>query len=124
MCLTSGKHIVRYQWTALPAPKEVIQRINSIGTHQNMPSKITYANHRGDKIEDTLMEFERNAGDDTDDESYAPSLDEHSDSDLSDDYDDKSSHGDTQSSSQDSQDDDDGPGYGSTESTVTNRLRD
>ena len=89
-----------------------------------MPSKITYANRHHDEIEDTLAEFEQNAGNNTGDNSYAPSLDEHSDSDLSDDYDDKLSHSDTQSGSQDNQDNDNNPNYGSIEPTITNRSGD
>ena len=51
MCLTSGQRIIRYRWTSLPAPREVLQRVEGMGAQQNMPTKITYANRYGDEIE-------------------------------------------------------------------------
>ena len=73
MCLTSGQRIIRYRWTSLPAPQEVIQRVEAMGRQQNMPNKVTYANRYGDEIEDTIMSHDWDSDDETDDETYEPS---------------------------------------------------
>ena len=52
--LTSGCHVVRHCWTALPMPQEVILRVSQIGHAQGMPSCITYANRWGNEMSDRL----------------------------------------------------------------------
>jgi hypothetical protein len=42
MCVVSGARITRSQWTALPMPKEVIQRVSEIGRLQGAPTKLTF----------------------------------------------------------------------------------
>ena len=55
--LTSGCHVVHHCWTALPMPQEVILCVSQIGCAQGMPSRITYANRRGDEISNCLEDF-------------------------------------------------------------------
>ena len=71
--LTSGCRIVHHCWTALPMPQEVILRVSQIGHAQGMPSRITYANRRGDEISDRLEDF---FDDDDDDGSLSESDDD------------------------------------------------
>ena len=52
--LTSGCRIVHHHWTPLPMPQEVILCVSPIGHAQGMPSRITYANRRGDEISNHL----------------------------------------------------------------------
>ena len=72
--LTSGSHIVRHHWTALPMPQEVILRISQSGRTPGMPSHITYGNRRGDKISDRLEDFVNDdSSSKSDDETYTES---------------------------------------------------
>ena len=51
----------------MPMPRDVIDRVNSIGRRQKMPTRLTYANRHGREIEDTLPEV---ALDDDDSSAY------------------------------------------------------
>jgi hypothetical protein len=42
MCVASGARITRSRWTALPMPKEVIQRVSEIGHLQGAPVTLTF----------------------------------------------------------------------------------
>ena len=104
MSLTSGSCIQRNNWTEMPAPSEVIARVNAIGTKKIMPTKLTYANRYGHEIEDTIHELEYNSSDD-DDSSYSSSGSYNSDDTYSSDSDRDNS--DTDDSNDNSDDDDD-----------------
>ena len=54
LSLTSGSHIIRHRWTSLPMPQEVFHCITQISRAQGMPSRITYANRRGDTMRISL----------------------------------------------------------------------
>ena len=76
LSLTSGARIIRHRWTSLPAPREVIRRVNSMGKHQGMPSTLTFANRVGTEIRDAVRDLYDNASDDGsefdgDDDSYS-----------------------------------------------------
>jgi hypothetical protein len=45
LCLRSGRLIVRYNWTPLPMPVEVVDRVNLLGADQ--PEQIIFADRRG-----------------------------------------------------------------------------
>ena len=70
MSLTSGARIIRYRWTELPVPADVLARVNGIAQAQGMPIRVTYSNRRGEEIGDNLDDL---ADPDDDDLSYAPS---------------------------------------------------
>jgi Reverse transcriptase (RNA-dependent DNA polymerase) len=69
MCVASGARIARTRWTALPMPKEVIQRVSGIGRRQGMPVTLTFGDRHAREIEDNLADLE----DYSDDGSYGPS---------------------------------------------------
>jgi hypothetical protein len=69
MCVASGARIARTRWTALPMPKEVIQRVSGIGRRQGMPETLTFGDRHAREIEDNLADLE----DYSDDGSYTPS---------------------------------------------------
>ena len=76
MSLTSGVRIIRHRWTSLPAPREVICQVNSMGKHQDMPSTLTFANRVRTKIRDAVRDLYDNVSDegsefDGDDDSYS-----------------------------------------------------
>ena len=56
MALDTGAKITRFQWTELPMPKAVIDRVNQIGKYE--PSILTFTNRHGDKIGDTTQDFD------------------------------------------------------------------
>ncbi len=56
MALDTGAKITRFQWTELPMPKTVIDRVNQIG--KNEPPILTFTNRHGDKIGDTTQDFD------------------------------------------------------------------
>ena len=118
--LTSGARIICHRCTSLPAPREVIRRVNSMGKHQDMPGTLTFANQAGTEIRDAVRDLYDNVSDegsefDGDDESYrAVSQDNWSyrSSDYSDEArsiedDDDDSAGDGSSSDENDDDDDD-----------------
>jgi hypothetical protein len=45
LCLRSGRLIVRYNWTPLPMPDEVLDRVNLLGADQ--PEQLIFADRRG-----------------------------------------------------------------------------
>ena len=47
MSLTSGSRVIRYRWTKLPMPIDVINRVNHMGRSQGMSSLI-YENDSDD----------------------------------------------------------------------------
>ena len=55
--LTTEKIITRRNWTALPIPMEVIDRVNRIGQAQVQPSLITFQDHHGHSVGDTNPAF-------------------------------------------------------------------
>ena len=76
--LISGSRIVCHCWTALPIPQEVILRISQILLAQEMPSRITYMNRRGDEISNRFETFvdDEDDGDsssESDDDTYKES---------------------------------------------------
>ena len=78
LSLTSGSHIIRHRWTSLPMPQEVFHCITQISRAQGMPSRITYANRRGDEISDHLENFLDDndiASTDSEDDSYVTGTD-------------------------------------------------
>jgi hypothetical protein len=112
MSLASGERVVRYRWTELPIPREVIDRVSSIGRRQGMPSTLTYANRHGDEIGDTIADYS-DEHTDSDDETYQDE-DAESDDDDDDNDDDNNSQstdsdqgGDEESSDSEDEDDDD-----------------
>ena len=58
MSLTSGSRITRHQWTELPMPKDVINRVTQMGREQKMPTTITISNRHGREIVDSLEEMQ------------------------------------------------------------------
>ncbi len=56
MALDTGAKITRFQWTELPMPKTVIDRINQIG--KNEPPFLTFTNRHGNEIGDTTQDFD------------------------------------------------------------------
>ncbi len=56
MALDKGAKITRFQWTELPMPETVINRVNQIGKDE--PSILTFTNRHGDKIGDTTQDFD------------------------------------------------------------------
>jgi hypothetical protein len=56
MALDTGAKITRFQWTELPMPKAVIERVNQIG--KDKPSILTFTNRHGDEIGDTTQDFD------------------------------------------------------------------
>jgi hypothetical protein len=56
MALDTGAKITRFQWTELPMPKTVIDRVNQIG--KNEPPILTFTNRHGDEIGDTTQDFD------------------------------------------------------------------
>lgn len=87
MSLTSGERVVRYQWTTLPMPREVIERVSSMGKAQWMPTSITYADRRGHEITDWEVEQTDQTDSETesDDSTYQPIEPTNDDLDQSDD---------------------------------------
>ena len=76
LSLTSGARIICHRWTSLPAPREVICRVNSMGKRQDMPSTLTFANQVGTEICDAVRDLYNNVSDegsefDGDDDSYS-----------------------------------------------------
>ena len=76
LSLTSGARIIRHRRTSLPAPREVICQVNSLGKHQGMPSTLTFANRVGTEIRDAVRDLYDNVSDegsefDDDDDSYS-----------------------------------------------------
>ena len=76
LSLTSGARIIHHRWTSLPAPREVIRQVNSMGKHQGMPSTLTFANRVGTEICDAVRDLYNNVSDegsefDGDDDSYS-----------------------------------------------------
>jgi hypothetical protein len=63
MALDTGAKITRFQWTELPMPKTVIDRVNQIGKDE--PSIFTFTNRHGEEIGDTTQDFD--PGEDIDD---------------------------------------------------------
>ena len=63
LSLTSGARIIRHRWTSLPAPREVICRVNSMGKRQDMPSTLTFANRARTEIRDTVRDLYDNVSD-------------------------------------------------------------
>ena len=106
MSLASGERVVRYRWTELPIPREVIDRVSSIGRRQGMPSTLTYANRHGDEIGDTIADYSDDQSD-PDDETYKPDEDDDDDSDDDSDSQSTDSDQDGDDESSDSEDDDD-----------------
>ncbi len=62
MALDTGAKITRFQWTELPMPKAVIDRVNQIG--ENKPSILTFTNRHGKEIGDTTQDFNLEKDDD------------------------------------------------------------
>ena len=56
MALDTGVKITRFQWTELPMPTAVIERLNWIG--ENEPSILTFTNQHGQKIGNTTQNFD------------------------------------------------------------------
>ena len=50
--LRTGKKITRQNWTHLPMPSEVIERINKIGLAQGQPKLLTFQDRHGHKKSD------------------------------------------------------------------------
>ena len=76
LSLTSGVRIICHRWTSLPAPREVIHQVNSMGKHQGMPSTLTFANWVGTEICDIVRDLYDNVSDEGsefngDDDSYS-----------------------------------------------------
>ena len=55
LSLTSGVEIIRHRWASLPAPREVIHRVNSMGRRQDMPSTLTFAKQAMQSVIYTTM---------------------------------------------------------------------
>ncbi len=62
MALDTEATIIRFQWTELPMPKAVIDRVNQIG--KNRPSILTFTNRHGKDIGDTTQDFYPEKNDD------------------------------------------------------------
>ena len=45
--LQTGKKITRRNWTHLPMPIEVIERVNQLGKEQNQPTLLTFQDRHG-----------------------------------------------------------------------------
>ena len=105
--LTSGCCIVHHHWTALSKPQKIIVCVSQIGHAQGMPSRITYANRRGNEISDCLEDFfdDNDArSSDSDDDTYT----ENSSHQYSED--DKTTISNDETTSSDDDDDDDPQG--------------
>ena len=63
MALDAGEKITRFQWTELPMPAVVIERVNQIG--KNEPSILTFTNRHSQEIGDTTQDFDPGVDDDT-----------------------------------------------------------
>lgn len=50
--LSTGKRMSRTRWTRLPMPQDAIDRVNHLGRHQGMPTRMTFANRQGRELED------------------------------------------------------------------------
>ena len=64
MALDTGEKITRFQWTELPTPMAIIERVNRIG--KNKPSILTFTNWHGDKTGDTTQDFYPGVEDESD----------------------------------------------------------
>ena len=62
MALDTGAKITRFQWTELPMPKTVIDRVNQIGKDE--PPILTFTNRHGDEIGDTTQDFDHDEDND------------------------------------------------------------
>ena len=76
LSLISGARIIGHRWTSLPASREVIHCVNSMGKHQHMPSTLTFANWVRTEIRDAVCDLYDNVSDegsefDGDDDSYS-----------------------------------------------------
>ena len=126
LSLTSGARIIRHRWTSLPAPREVIHQVNSMGKCQDMPSTLTFANRAGTEIWDAVRDLYDNVSDegsefDGDDELYSAVSQEDSSyqsSDYSDeagsiddDVDDSAGDGSSSDENDDDDDNDDDPNH-------------
>ena len=56
MALDTETKMTRFQWTELPMPKTVIDRVNQIGKDE--PSILTFTNRHGHEIGDTTQDFD------------------------------------------------------------------
>jgi hypothetical protein len=63
MALDTGEKITKFQWTELPMPAAVIERVNQIG--KNEPSTPTFTNRHGQEIGDTTQNFDPGVDDNT-----------------------------------------------------------
>jgi hypothetical protein len=90
MSLSLGAWVVRYWWTELPMLREAINCVSAIGWCQRIPSTITYANHHGHEINDTINKLDEDMSDD--DLTYLDSHQE--DKSMTSDVDDDSSYSD------------------------------
>ena len=50
--LQTGKKITRRNWTHLPMPTEVIERVNQLGKEQNQPTLLTFQERHGNSTMD------------------------------------------------------------------------
>ena len=64
MALDTGEKITRFQWTELPMPMAVIERVNWIG--KNKPSILTFTNRHGEEIGDTTQDFDHGVENESD----------------------------------------------------------
>ena len=55
MNLRTGRHITRRNWTGLPMPKEVIDRVDQLGRSEGQPELLTFFDRRGLLIGDTAI---------------------------------------------------------------------
>jgi hypothetical protein len=77
MSLTTGCQLTQNQWTTLPMPQDVIDRVNTLGRCSHAVGALTFTWHDGTPILDDTKD------DDNDDSNYAPSeLANHPDDDL------------------------------------------
>ena len=68
MSLVTGERISRHRWTPLPMPRDVIDRVSSIGRRQNMPSTLSFADRHGRAVHETLDDLHPDDMPDSDDE--------------------------------------------------------
>jgi len=65
LSLSTGARIRRHQWTELPMPVEVINRVNALGKAQQMPKTLTFADRHAHEIQDTLNEIDSGSNDES-----------------------------------------------------------
>lgn len=90
MSLSTGKRLNRYNWTILPMPNEVVDRVHVSARRQSANRGLLFLNREGrdldeeDQGDGEPMDMDDNMDGDDDDSTYAPADDEYDTDDESD----------------------------------------